>query len=284
MQKEEKDLKRFIRVVFRWLKNFVKYLRYGGVVHVSVTEVYGGGTLQDKKILVTGGSSGIGYAIAKKCIREGAIVLVSGRNRVKLLETQAKLGADRCEILEWDISDVSIVEEKMRQVVEKMGRIDLLVNNAGVFTPKTFFEIDEKEWNRIFDSNLKGLYFVTQAVSAYYIRNQIQGKIINIASNRGILGDFGPYGASKWGVVGLTKGWGRDLIQHGIIVNGIAPGITATGINHIDVNENAYSTEPRDQRVALPEEIAEIAAFLASGAANHIVGQVIVCDGGTVLN
>lgn len=273
-----------MRVVFRWLKNFVKYLRCGGVVHVSVTEVYGGGTLHNKKILITGGSSGIGYAIAKKCIREGAIVLVSGRSKRKLLETQAGLGADRCEILEWDIGNVSVVEEKMRQVVEKLGRIDLLVNNAGVFTPKTFFEIDEKEWDRIFDSNLKGLYFVTQVVSAYYIRNQVQGKIINITSNRGILGDFGPYGASKWGVVGLTKGWGRDLIRHGIIVNGIAPGITATGINHIDVNENAYSTEPRDQRVALPEEIAEIAAFLASDAANHIVGQVIVCDGGTVLN
>jgi NAD(P)-dependent dehydrogenase (short-subunit alcohol dehydrogenase family) len=89
---------------------------------------------------------------------------------------------------------------------------------------------------------------------------------------------------SKWGVIGLTKGLGRDLISKGIIVNGIAPGITATNINGIKIEENAFSGEPRNKRVALPEEIAELALFLASDAANNIVGEVIVCDGGTSLN
>lgn len=242
-----------------------------------------GGGIAGKKVLITGGSSGIGYAIAQKYLEAGAVVLITGRDEKTLLRAKAKLGETRCEVLAWDIA-APVVDEKLQLALEKLGRIDLLVNNAGVYTPKPFFEIDAREWDRILASNLKGLFFITQAVSAYFIRNKIAGKIINIASNRGILGDFGPYGASKWGVVGLTRGWGRDLIRHGIIVNGIAPGITATGINHIDVEENAYANGPRDGRVALPEEIAEIAVFLASDAAKHIVGQTIVCDGGETLN
>ena len=133
--------------------------------------------------------------------------------------------------------------------------------------------------------NSKGLFFLCQSAAGGWIKKRKKGKIINIASNRGVLGAMsGPYGMSKWGVIGLTRGLGRILYPHGIIVNGIAPGMVASGINGVDVNDNAFRNYPLANRVGLPEEIAEVACFLASDAANHIVGQTIVCDGGNSLS
>ena len=274
----------FLRRILKWVKNFVKYIRVGGVAYVNISQISRGRILDGKKIIVTGGSSGIGYAIAQKFINEGAEVLITGRSRDKLKNIQKKINSKFCKILEWDISNSDLAKSKIKEAKNILGRIDIFVNNAGVFNEKCFQEITEGDWDSIMNTNIKGLYFATQSICEYYLENHASGKIINISSNRGILGDFGPYGVSKWGVVGLTRGLGRDLISKGIIVNGIAPGITATAINNIDINENAYSNEPRNRRIALPEEIAEIAIFLASDAANHIVGQTIICDGGESLS
>jgi NAD(P)-dependent dehydrogenase (short-subunit alcohol dehydrogenase family) len=145
-------------------------------------------------------------------------------------------------------------------------------------------DVTESIWDNIHDINSKGLFFICQAIAQHWIRDNKKGKIINIASNRGILGDKAPYGMSKWEVICLTRGLGKELFPKGIIVNGIAPGIVSSGINDIDPTENAFINNPPSDRVGLPEEIAELAVFLASEAANHIVGQTIVCDGGSSLN
>lgn len=266
------------------IRNFIKYMKYGGVVYVNISQINYNGILEGKRVLVTGGSSGIGYAIAKKCLEEGARVVITGRDIHKLNAVSEKIGSNNLLALEWDVSDSNLAREKIKEIELVLGGLDIVFNNAGVYTSKSFLEIEEEDWDTVMDINAKGLFFVCQAASDYFLKKSKSGKIINIASNRGILGDYGPYGMSKWGVIGLTKGLGRDLISKGIIVNGIAPGITATNINGVKVEENAFSDEPRNKRIGLPEEIAELALFLASDAANNIVGEVIVCDGGTSLH
>ncbi|WP_312336641.1 SDR family NAD(P)-dependent oxidoreductase [Anaerospora hongkongensis] len=274
----------FIKKIIKAIINIIKYIRKGGVVYVNISQVNYGGILTGKKVVITGGSSGIGYAIAKKFISEGAEVLITGRNIDKLAAAKNSLNSDSCKVLQWDVSDSNVAEKKIKEAVNLLGTIDIFVNNAGVYIEKKMFNITEEDWDYIFDTNIKGMYFIMQAITKHYINEDISGKILNIASNRGVLGDCGPYGASKWGVIGLTRGFARDLVAKKIIVNAIAPGITATSINNIDVNENAYTNELYNNRVALPEEIGELALFLASDAANHIVGQTIVCDGGASLN
>lgn len=266
------------------IKNFIKYIQCGGVVYANISQINYNGILEGKKVLVTGGSSGIGYAIAKKCLNEGAKVVITGRDIQKLNAISKEFDINNLLVLEWDVGDSKLARKKMEEIESVLGGLDIVFNNAGVYTSKSFLDVEEKDWDTVLDINAKGLFFVCQAVSEYFLKKNKGGKIINIASNRGILGDDGPYGMSKWGVIGLTKGLGRDLISKGIIVNGIAPGITATNINGIKVEENAFSNESRNKRVALPEEIAELALFLASDAANNIVGEVIVCDGGASLH
>lgn len=276
-------MKKTIKRLIRTTKNFVKYLKYGGVVEVNVAQIGYKDILQDKKILVTGGSSGIGCSIAKKCLETGAKVLITGRNIEKLEITKKELNSDNLYILEWDVTDVKNTDLKLEETVKVLGGLDIVFNNAGIYTNKKIGDIDIEIFDKVMDANIKGLFFIAQSVSKYFLNKKQKGKIINIASIRGIQGTSEPYGISKWGVMGLTKGLGRDLAPKGIIVNGIAPGMTATGINGINTKENAYCVATKDQRVALPEEIAEIALFLASDAANHIIGEIIVCDGGESL-
>ena len=271
-----------IKTIF-YIRNLIKYIRKGGVVYVNVAQIDRGKILKGKSILITGGTSGIGYSIAKKFLSEGAKVLITGRDEKRLSEAAKSLDGD-IHTLEWDVANVSILKEQMNNAVEILGRVDIVINNAGVYSTNSFASVDESNWDYVMNTNIKGLFFICQAAAKQMIKNQNGGKLINITSIRGIQGDCLPYGISKWGANGLTKGLARDLISKNIIVNGIAPGITATGINGIDVQENAYyAGESRNERVALPEEIAEIALFLASDSANNIVGQTIICDGGAML-
>ncbi len=267
-----------------YVRNFCKYLQKGGVVYVNIAQLNHGEILKGKRVLVTGGTSGIGLAITQKFLSEGAKVLITGRTVSRLKETSDKLAGKDIHTLVWDVTNSSIANEKMNEAVQILGGIDIVVNNAGVYSSVPFQLVDQNIWDRVMDTNIKGVFFVCQAVVRYMNENSNGGKIINITSIRAFQGDTAPYGISKWGLNGLTKGLARDLISKNIIVNGIAPGITATGINNIDAAENAYyNGEPRNRRIAFPEEIAESALFLASDAANNIVGQVICCDGGTTL-
>ena len=272
-----------LRKMSVWVHNLKKYLRTGGVVYVKIAQIEHGEILQGLRVLVTGGTSGIGLAIARKFLSEGARVLITGRSKERLDVACAKLSGDVLSMV-WDVSDISVTKTMLVCAVDQLGGLDILVNNAGVYSTVPFALVEESNWDYVMDTNLKGVYFLAQAASGYLRQSPAGGKMINISSIRGFQGDTMPYGLSKWGTIGLTRGLARDLIKQNIIVNGIAPGITATGINEIDVSENAFCQgEPRNQRVALPEEIAEIALFLASDAASNIVGQTIICDGGATL-
>lgn len=266
-----------------------KCWKAGGVTQVHIAQINYGGILNDKRVLITGGSSGIGLAIAKKCLSEGAVVVITGRDELKLKSAAGELKSPSLKTVVWDVSDVSQQEDKLAEALRLAeGRLDILVNNAGILGGhRQFLDLTEEIWDGISSVNSKGLVFLTQRVVEKWIGCRQGGKIINMSSMRGTLAvQDGPYGMSKWALNGLTQGLGLKLAPHGIIVNGIAPGIIATdsiAIKNIDATENAYLNGVPVCRIGLPEEIAELAVFLMSDAANYIVGQTIVCDGGYTL-
>ena len=270
--------------ILRLIKNFLLCLKTGSKpIQVSVSQILYEKMFEGIHVLVTGGTSGIGLEIAKKFLSLGAKVTITGRNIDKLNTIKKEMNNSNLIVVEWDISKANLIDEKVNEIVEKMGKIDILVNNSGVYAPNNFFDTDEKLFDEIMNTNLKGLFFTSKKIAEYFIKNSIKGKIINIGSVRSIQGGSEPYGISKWGVRGLTQGLARDLAKYGIKVNAVAPGITATGINGINIQNNAYTSSSLDSRVATSEEIAEIVIFLSSNATNHIIGQTIVCDGGETL-
>jgi len=272
----------------RALRFFVSVYRYGGYSTVNISCVNQGNALNGKKILVTGGGSGIGLSIARKCLKEGATVLITGRNETKLndilaLECNASLKA-----MVWDVSVIKDMDKNLTEAESLLGGdIDMLVNNAGIVKGSLFPNVTEASWDLIYATNSKGLFFLTQSLCGKWIKSGTRKirKVINISSQGGFVGATYPYRLTKWDVVGLTQGLGLKLAPHGIIVNGIAPGMTATDALHfiIEQKENLYSPTIPLGRYALPEEIAELAGFLMSDAANFIVGQTIICDGGYTL-
>jgi NAD(P)-dependent dehydrogenase (short-subunit alcohol dehydrogenase family) len=266
-----------------------KVWRDGGIATHRIAQIQRGEILRGKRILVTGGGSGIGLAIARKCLEEGATVVITGRDEAKLTSAAQSLGNERLHTLKWDVADISIHAEKLAEAeTAGGGMFDTLVNNAGILGGHgQFMDLNPDCWDRIISVNMKGLIFLTQRVIRGWLRTHYKGKIVNISSMRGSLGVLdGPYGMSKWALNGLTHGLALKFAPEGIIINGIAPGITATpaiSIKGINVDENVFLNGVPTGRIGLPEEIAELAVFLMSDAANYIVGQTIVCDGGYTL-
>ena len=273
--------------LINYFRNMLKYIKRGGVVYVSVSQANRGDALRGKKVLITGGSSGFGYEMAKKFLQEGASVVITGRNQNKLDEAVKNLNNKNVFGLIWDISIANVAREKLNETVNILNGLDIVVNNAGVWTPKKWNQIEEDEWDKISDTNLKGLFFMCQAEAAILKNGTSVKKIINITSIEGLRGGFGPYHASKWGAKGITKGLAKELIKDNVIVNAIAPGMAITDINPSlpkNVQDNAFLDCQPTKRFVLVEEVAELALFLASDASNSIVGQIIAIDGGWTLN
>ena len=264
-----------------WARNLIKYIR-GGVVYAQISLLNRGEVLKGKRVLITGGSSGIGFSIAEKFISEGARVVITGRNKTKLNNAVLQLGASATGIT-WDIADVAIISTKVKDVVEILGGIDILVNNAGIYRSLNLDNVDESIYDAVMNINLKSVLFLSKEVVPIIKSTSRLGKIINISSIEAIQGSTSPYSISKAGLDNFTKGLAKKLLNENIIVNAIAPGVTATNIGDIDKNDNIYYPAAKNNRVAIPEEIAELALFLASDAANNIVGQTITCDGGYTL-
>lgn len=266
----------------------VQVYRRGGYASIQVLSVNYGGILSGKKVLITGGGSGIGLCIAKKCLNEGAYVVITGRDEVKLNRVKLEINNQFLEILVWDVSKISEIDKRLKEVESLFnGKIDVLVNNAAVMSAEPFGEVSEEKWDEIYAVNSKAVFFVTQAIVKHWEPQSKKGykKVINISSQGGFVGATYPYRMTKWDIAGLTKGLGLSLISKGIIVNGIAPGIVVTGMQsgYLKNKDNVFTNLNPAGRIALPEEIAELAIFLMSDAANFIVGQTIVCDGGYTL-
>tara|TARA_R110002072_G_scaffold1559_3_gene12899 strand:- start:33030 stop:33899 length:870 start_codon:yes stop_codon:yes gene_type:complete len=266
--------------------DFLRQLvRVGGVTRHQIACINYGGTLLNKKILVTGGSSGIGFEIAKKCIEEKADVVITGRDEKKLKSAERTIGSNKLKTLVWDISEVVSNEDSLNKAIDLLGGdIDILVNNAGVIDSKMFPDVTQEAWDSVYQVNSKGTFFVTQTICNRWLRDRTRKlkKVLNISSQAAFVGATYPYRLSKWDIAGLTQGLGLKLAQDNIIVNGIAPGIVRTDMQprFSDREGNLFCPHNPLRRLALPSEIAELAVFLLSDASNFIVGQTIVCDGG----
>ena len=281
-----------LRGLLRRIRLGIKYAkigyRDGGVAAVNVSYLRYDDVLKGKNVLITGGSSGIGLAIAKKCASCGAHVLITGRNAEKLKRAVSEIGGDCCISMKWDMSSSDKIDQKLNECQIMMGGdISVLVNNAGIPPTKFWGNVDEEEWNRIYSTNLKGAFFLTQEIVKQWKlhpHNEYR-KIVNISSQGGFVGATYPYRMVKWDIRGLTEGLGKSLIQDRIIVNGIAPGVVKTSMQSFSLQQgdNLYTNQNLIERVILPEEIAELALFLISDASNAIVGQTIICDGGYTL-
>ncbi len=242
--------------------------------------------LKGKRAIVTGGSRGIGRAIAKEFINEGAKVLITGRSEEALVQITEK--QDNLEYLVWDATDFDNYNSNIKKSYDKLGgNIDILVNNAGVLTQNDFMmnylDLELNEWDLVMDTNLKAVYFMCQSMAKYMIENNIKGHIINIGSEMGRRPACVSYGISKWGVEGLTKGFGQKLASKGIIVNGIAPGATTTSMMNWSEGDSIERKTHANGRFGFPEEIARLAAYLASDFGENIIGEMILCDGGSSL-
>ncbi len=243
--------------------------------------------LRCDKIIVTGGGSGIGAAIAHRLIDAGAHVVIAGRTAEKLQKTAETIASERLHILEWDIADVNDIPQKLDEAAALMGGLNGLVNAAalgtGVLTGRGYepWDITEDEWDALMDVNCKGTFFMMRDMIDYLLARHEKGNILNIASNAACMDIVGSYGISKLGLIRLTRALGKKYGSEGIIINGIAPGATFTPMiaryaKHID---DPY---PRHAigRFIRPDEIAELAYYLMSDYGEIICGHTVVADGG----
>ena len=236
--------------------------------------------LQDKVSIITGGAAGIGAATAIKFKEEGAKVIIWDLNEEKGNALATELGADFDKV---NTSNYADIEAAAKKVFDKYGRIDVLVNNAGITRDSTLKKMTPETWQQVIDVNLTGVFYCVKIVSEYMLMNN-WGRILNASSVVGLYGNFGQtnYVATKSGLIGMTKTLGRELGRKGITVNCVAPGFIATEMVSA-MPENvieAMKAKVPVGRLGDPKEIANAYAFLASDEAAYINGTTLSVDGG----
>ena len=243
----------------------------------------------EKTALVTGAGRGIGRAIAIALAEEGMNVVVNYNGSADKAEETAEIIRGmgvKAVTYKCNVADFEECKKMIDDVVAEFGRIDVLVNNAGITRDNLLMKMSEEDFDAVIGINLKGAFNTTKHVSKYLLK-QKAGKIINISSVSGVLGNPGQanYSASKAGVIGLTKSTARELASRGITCNAIAPGFIETDMTSAmneQVIEKSVEMIPL-KRIGKAEEIAHMAAFLASDKANYITGQVFAVDGGMTI-
>lgn len=240
--------------------------------------------LKGKTALVVGGTGGIGKAVAKALLKNGANVVIAGTRRAKVDKVMSELG-DKCAGVVVNLAKPETFSKVVDEAVAFYGPIDILVNSAGVHTEDVsmggFLDFSVEEYDRILDINLRGVYFMVQSVARRMISDKVSnGHILIVSSSAGNEPAWSPYRVSKWGLKGITEGMASALVPHGIVVNAIAPGSTATPLLGVEKGDSISAEDNRLGRFAMPEEIAEFAVMLASPMGDMVVGDTLYVSGG----
>ena len=244
--------------------------------------------LTNQVAIITGGARGIGREIALAFAREGADVVLFDVNPELLEQTAQELRGlgRRAEGFSVDVTDGKQVDEGVAKVLDKLGRIDILINNAGITKDGLLIRMDDAQWDRVLNINLKGTFLCTRAVAKHMLK-QRRGRIVSIASIVGIIGNPGQanYAASKAGIIGLTKAVAKELATRGVTVNAIAPGFIKTEMTDAlpeQAKQRLLAAVPMGT-LGEPKDVAQAALFLVSEAARYITGHVLVVDGGLAM-
>ncbi|MBA2849713.1 3-oxoacyl-[acyl-carrier-protein] reductase [Thermosulfuriphilus ammonigenes] len=243
-------------------------------------------TLQNAVAIVTGGSRGIGRAIAERLAQEGAKVYLTCASRPESGEEVAeaiRVAGGQAEVLVFDVSDFKATEEALKEVLSKEGQVDILVNNAGLTRDGLLMRLKEEDWDRVLGVNLKGAFNCCRVVVPAMLKRR-RGRIINISSVVGVSGNVGQtnYAASKAGLIGFSKSLAREVASRGVTVNVVAPGFIETDMTAAlpeKIRKDLLAQIPVG-RYGRPEEVAAVVSFLASDEAAYITGQVIHINGG----
>ena len=236
--------------------------------------------------LVTGGSRGIGFAVAKRLIADGAKVALVSTNMEGAMAAASQLG-DNAKGYACDVSKYDDVQALVTAILADFGKIDILVNNAGITRDDLLMRMTEEKWDRVLEVNLKGAFNTCKAVMRPMMKARF-GRIINISSIVGISGNPGQtnYAAAKAGLIGFTKSLAREIASRNITVNAVAPGFVETDMSGAlpEKTRNAFIQQVPLARAGKPEDIAGAVAFLTGPDASYITGHVICVDGGLLLS
>lgn len=245
--------------------------------------------LDGKIALVTGASRGIGRAIALRLAEAGATVVVNYAGNVKAAQEVESMIVDaggKAMLIQADIANTEAVDDMIKNINKEYGKIDILVNNAGITRDNLLMRMKESDWDDVIDTNLKGIYNSTKAVSKFMMK-QRSGRIVNMASVVGLTGNAGQanYAAAKAGVIGFSKSMAKELASRGITVNTVAPGFIETDMTAVladQVKEELVSRIPL-ARLGNAKDVANAVMFLVSDEASYITGQTLNVDGGMVM-
>jgi len=273
-----------------YIKRMARYVIKGTPeyhVKVEVKESIPSHQLEGKNIIVTGASRGLGYYIAKRCIKEGATVLITGRHEEALKKATDELG-EKCKYLVFDAQNVEEIPAFLKRASEAFDdmKIHALVSNAGISLHEgDFHNVTLDGWDAQFNTNLKGNYFMVKEY-IQYLDNQedSSGNIVVITSERARRSDDIPYGLTKRASDSFIEAIASKVIKKNIRVNGVAPGVTASEMTGVNRDGNMYADWQPSNRFFLPEEVAEVVNFLLSDVSNCISGEIIACDQGRYIS
>lgn len=270
--------------VKKYLKRVGRYLLKGipeNHITANIVTIAPNELLKGRKIIVTGGSRGLGYAMAKRFVEQGANVLITGRNQETLKQSAEQIN---CKYLVFDVRDINSFQAFIDNSNALLGGFDALVCNAGIsLHEKDFFHITEQSFEAQINTNLKSNVFLAQKFIGFAIPRNIEANILFISSEVGELADNRPYGWTKAALNSLVRGLASNFAGNGIRVNAISPGITCSDMTGLNSNGNLYIPTNATKRAYLPEEITEVATFMLSDCSKCVSGQVIVCNNGKTI-